>query len=135
MENARELSSLFFTTLPTKLGIGFYPSLPYSPQENGEAECLNHTLANLASGMEPHFWQFTYASVCYMHNRLHNFQFPNSLPHQVLYGFPTLIMAMYPFGAEAVIHVLTVQQQHNPDARGIEWWLLKPLLASGGWPL
>ncbi|MBW0512437.1 hypothetical protein O181_052152 [Austropuccinia psidii MF-1] len=72
-DNARE-----FTTALAKLGIGFYPSLPYFPQENGKAECLNQTLGDMAramlteSGMLSQFWQFSYASVCYLHNHLLN---------------------------------------------------------------
>ncbi|MBW0589445.1 hypothetical protein O181_129160 [Austropuccinia psidii MF-1] len=80
-DNTREFTSGSFTAALAKLGIGFYPSLPYSPQENGKAKRLNRTLGDMAramltkSSMPPRFWQFSYASACYLHNQL-----PNSLP-------------------------------------------------------
>ncbi|MBW0479628.1 hypothetical protein O181_019343 [Austropuccinia psidii MF-1] len=130
-DNAREFTSGSFTAALAKLGIGFYPSLPYSPQENGEAERLKQTLGDMAramlteSGMTSQFWQFAYALACYLHKRC-----PNSSPHQVLYGWPPSIATLYPFGERAIIHVPAVQQSHKLDARGIECQLLKPLLAS-----
>ncbi|MBW0528987.1 hypothetical protein O181_068702 [Austropuccinia psidii MF-1] len=140
-DNAREFTSGSFTTALPKLGIGFYPSLPYFPQENGKAKCLNQTLGDMAramltkSSMPSRFWQFAYASACYLHNRLRNQQCPNSSPNQVLYGRPPSFSTLYPFGERAIVHVLAVQQSHKLDARGIEFRLLKPLLASGGWLL
>ncbi|MBW0537100.1 hypothetical protein O181_076815 [Austropuccinia psidii MF-1] len=50
-DNTREFTSGSVTTALAKLGIGFYPSLPYLPQENGEAECLNQTLGDMARAM------------------------------------------------------------------------------------
>ncbi|MBW0461441.1 hypothetical protein O181_001156 [Austropuccinia psidii MF-1] len=50
-DNTREFTSGSFTTALTKLGIGFYPSLPYSPQENGKAERLNRTLGDMERAM------------------------------------------------------------------------------------
>ncbi|MBW0535708.1 hypothetical protein O181_075423 [Austropuccinia psidii MF-1] len=46
-ENSRNITSSSFTTSLAKLGIGFYPSLRYPPQENGEAKCLNCTLGDI----------------------------------------------------------------------------------------
>ncbi|MBW0545558.1 hypothetical protein O181_085273 [Austropuccinia psidii MF-1] len=137
-DNAREFVSESFTMALTKRGIGFYPSLPYSPQENGKAEHLNHTLGDMAramltkSSMLDRFWQFAYASACYLHNSLPNQWCPDSSPHQVLYGRPHLIVTLYPFGERAIVHVPAVQQSHKLAARGIECQLLKPLLASSG---
>ncbi|MBW0461360.1 hypothetical protein O181_001075 [Austropuccinia psidii MF-1] len=97
-DNAREFVSGPFTTALTKLGIGFYPSLPYLPQENGKAKCLNCTLGDMAramltkSGMPDRFWKFAYALACYLHNRLLDQRCPDSSPHQVLYSRPPLIV-------------------------------------------
>ncbi|MBW0481589.1 hypothetical protein O181_021304 [Austropuccinia psidii MF-1] len=138
-DNAREFTSSSFTAALAKLGIGFYPSLPYSPQENGKAKRLNQTLGDMArvmlteSGMPSRFWQFSYASACYLHNWLPNRWCPNSSPHQTLYGRPPSIATLYPFGERAIVHVPAVQQSHKLDARGIKCRLLKPLLASGIW--
>ncbi|MBW0500365.1 hypothetical protein O181_040080 [Austropuccinia psidii MF-1] len=50
-ENARNITSSSFTTSLAKLDIGFYPSLRYPPQENGEAKCLNCTLGDILRAM------------------------------------------------------------------------------------
>ncbi|MBW0545563.1 hypothetical protein O181_085278 [Austropuccinia psidii MF-1] len=92
-DNAWEFVLANFTTTLEKMGIGFYPSLPYSPQENGEAKRLNHTYR------------------------------------------PPSVASLYPFGTKAIVHVLAIHQKHKLAMQGIEWRLLKPLLASGGWLL
>ncbi|MBW0508783.1 hypothetical protein O181_048498 [Austropuccinia psidii MF-1] len=50
-DNAQEFTSSSFTTALAKLGVSFCLSLPYSPQENGEAERLNRTLGDMARSM------------------------------------------------------------------------------------
>ncbi|MBW0494714.1 hypothetical protein O181_034429 [Austropuccinia psidii MF-1] len=117
MDNSREFVSASLTAALSKLGIGLHPSLPYLPQENGKAERLNCTLA------------------CYLHNGLPNRWCPDSLPHQVLYGRPPSIAALYLFGERAIMQMPAVQQLSKLAERGIEYRLLKPLLASGGWLL
>ncbi|MBW0467027.1 hypothetical protein O181_006742 [Austropuccinia psidii MF-1] len=77
-DNAREFTSASFTSSLAKLGVGFYPSLTYSPQEKGKAECLNRALGDMArlmmvqSKMPDRFWHFAYASACFLHNQLPN---------------------------------------------------------------
>ncbi|MBW0488632.1 hypothetical protein O181_028347 [Austropuccinia psidii MF-1] len=89
--NAQEFTSAAFSDSLAKLGVAFYPSLPYSPQENGEAERLNRTLGNMAramvtqSRMPMHFWQFSYASASFIHNQIPNSRCLKSLPHQELF--------------------------------------------------
>ncbi|MBW0494724.1 hypothetical protein O181_034439 [Austropuccinia psidii MF-1] len=135
-DNTREFVLANFTTTLSKMGVGFYPLLPYSPQENSEAEKLNHTLGDMArammtqSDMLMRFWQYAYASACYIHNWL-----PNSSPHQVLYGQPPSISTLYSFRSKAIVHVPAVHQQHKLALQGIECRLLKRLLASCGWLL
>ncbi|MBW0506189.1 hypothetical protein O181_045904, partial [Austropuccinia psidii MF-1] len=63
MDNAWEFTSSSFTLSLAKLGVSFYPSLPYSPQKNGEDERLNRMLVDMAqsmildSRMQDHFWR------------------------------------------------------------------------------
>ncbi|MBW0482769.1 hypothetical protein O181_022484 [Austropuccinia psidii MF-1] len=139
-DNAREFTSTSFANAIAKLGITFCPSLPYLPQENGEAERLNRTLGDMArammvqSGMPERFWKFAYSSAAFLHNRLPNSRCLNSSPHQELFGTPPSIATLYPFGADAIIHVPAVNQPHKLAPRGIECKLLKPLM-SGGWLL
>ncbi|MBW0543207.1 hypothetical protein O181_082922 [Austropuccinia psidii MF-1] len=78
MDNAREFTSSSFVLSLAKLGVSFFPLLPYLPQENGEAEHLNQTLGDMAwlmmvqSQIPEHFWGFACASECFMHNCLRN---------------------------------------------------------------
>ncbi|MBW0480550.1 hypothetical protein O181_020265 [Austropuccinia psidii MF-1] len=133
-DNAKEFTSSSFVSSLAKLGVSFYPSLPYSPQENGEAERLNQTMGDMAqsmileSWMPDHFWQFAYALACFLHNRLPNSRFPKSSPHERLFGHLPSI------GTKAIVHVPAVQQPHKLAPRGIACCLLKPLM-TGSWLL
>ncbi|MBW0529719.1 hypothetical protein O181_069434 [Austropuccinia psidii MF-1] len=133
-DNAREFTSSSFVLSLAKLGVSFFPSLPYLPQENGEAEQLNRTLGNVAwsmileSQMPNCFWCFVYALVCFMHNRLPNLQFLKLSPYERLFGRPPTINTLYPFGADAIVHIPAVQQPHKLAPGGIACRLLKPLM-------
>ncbi|MBW0478213.1 hypothetical protein O181_017928 [Austropuccinia psidii MF-1] len=139
-DNTQEFTSASFVKSLAKLGVSFCPSLPYSPQENGEAERLNRTLGDMAramltqSGIPTRFWQFSYASACFIHNRIPNSRCLNSSPYQELHGQPPSILVVYPFGVETLVHIQAVHQRHKLDSREIECKLVKPLL-SGGWLL
>ncbi|MBW0543377.1 hypothetical protein O181_083092 [Austropuccinia psidii MF-1] len=139
-DNAKEFTLEYFVLSLSKLGIGFFPSLPYLSQENGEAECLNQILRDMAwammvqSRMPDCFWCFAYSSACFLHNRLLNSQFLHSSPHQRLFGQTPSISTLYPFGAEAIFHVPTIQQSHKLSPRGLACCLLKTLML-GGWLL
>ncbi|MBW0487678.1 hypothetical protein O181_027393 [Austropuccinia psidii MF-1] len=133
-DNAQEFTSASFTNTLAKLGITFCPSLPYSPQENGEAEQLNRTLGDMAWVMTERFWQFAHSSAAFLHNCLSNSRCLNSLPHQELFGTAPSIVTLYPFGVEAIVHVPTINKPNKLAPRGIECKLLKPLML-GGWLL
>ncbi|MBW0484399.1 hypothetical protein O181_024114 [Austropuccinia psidii MF-1] len=139
-DNAREFTSANFTSALASLGITFCPSLPYSPQESSKAERLNRMLGDMARamtvqcGIPERFWQFAYSSAAFLHNRLPNSRCPNSSPHQELFGTAPSITTLYPFGADAIVHVPAVNQQHKLAPRGIECKLLKPLML-GSWLL
>ncbi|MBW0471930.1 hypothetical protein O181_011645 [Austropuccinia psidii MF-1] len=139
-DNAKEFTSAAFTDSLAKLGVALYPSLPYSPRENGEAERLNRTLGDMAramvtqSQMPTRFWQFAYASASFMHNQIPNSRCPKSSPHQVLFGRAPSITTLYPHGTDAIVHIPSVHQQEKLAPRGIECKLLKPLM-TGGWLL
>ncbi|MBW0473016.1 hypothetical protein O181_012731 [Austropuccinia psidii MF-1] len=81
------------------------------------------------SGMPERFWQFAYSSAAFLHNCLPNSRCLNSLPHQELFGTAPSIATLYPFGADAIVHVLAVNQLHKLTPRGIECKLLKPLMS------
>ncbi|MBW0517598.1 hypothetical protein O181_057313 [Austropuccinia psidii MF-1] len=135
-----EFTSAAFTHSLAKLGVAFYPSLPYSPRENGKAERLNRTLGDMAramvtqSQMPTRFWKFAYASASFMHNRIPNSWCPKSSPHQVLFGPAPSITTLYPHGADTIVHIPAVHQQEKIALRAIECKLLKPLM-TGGWLL
>ncbi|MBW0552069.1 hypothetical protein O181_091784 [Austropuccinia psidii MF-1] len=133
--NERELTLSSFVLSLAKLGVGFFPSLTYSPQEKGKAKGLNWTLGDMVqSKMPKRFWHFAYALASFMHNFLQNSRFLHSLPHQQLFGHPPSIATLYPFGVEAIVHIPAVQQAHKLAPRGVSGCLLKPLML-GGWLL
>ncbi|MBW0536793.1 hypothetical protein O181_076508, partial [Austropuccinia psidii MF-1] len=72
-------------------------------------------------------WQFTYSSAAFLHNRLPNSWCLNSSPHQELFGTAPSIATLYPFGADAIMHIPAVNQLHKLAPRGIKCKLLKPL--------
>ncbi|MBW0527808.1 hypothetical protein O181_067523 [Austropuccinia psidii MF-1] len=63
------------------------------------------------------FWRFAYASACFLHNRLLNSQCLQSSPHQVLFVQAPSISMLYPFGAEAIVNIPTIQQGHKLSPR------------------
>ncbi|MBW0521837.1 hypothetical protein O181_061552 [Austropuccinia psidii MF-1] len=132
--NAKEFTLAAFTDSLAKLGVAFYPSLPYSPQENSEAKCLNRTLGDMARDMVRVRCLLAYASASFMHNQIPNLRFPKSSPHQELFGRTPLITTLYPHGADAIVHIPAVHQQGKLAPRAIKCKLLKPLM-TGGWLL
>ncbi|MBW0498256.1 hypothetical protein O181_037971 [Austropuccinia psidii MF-1] len=139
-DNAREFTSTSFANSLVALGITFCPSLPYLPQENGKAEGLHRTLGDMAramviqSQMPSRFWQFAYTSSSYIHNRIPNSHCPKTSPHQELFGHAPSIATLYPHGADAVVHIPSVQKRGKLEPRAIDCKLLRPLL-SGSWLL
>ncbi|MBW0547056.1 hypothetical protein O181_086771 [Austropuccinia psidii MF-1] len=86
------------------------------------------------SGMPERFWNFGYSSAAFLHNCLPNSRCLNPFPHQELFGTAPSIATLYPFGADAIVHMPAVNQLHKLAPRGIKCKLLKPLM-SGGWLL
>ncbi|MBW0497125.1 hypothetical protein O181_036840 [Austropuccinia psidii MF-1] len=107
-------------------GVYFCPLLPYLLQANGKVESLNQMLSDMARAMMEQrrmpacFWQFAYTLACFMHNHSPNSQCMNSSPHQELYGQALTITTLYPFGAEAIIYMLAMHQQHKLALRAID---------------
>ncbi|MBW0490248.1 hypothetical protein O181_029963 [Austropuccinia psidii MF-1] len=120
-----------------KLGVVFFPSLPYSPQENGEEERLNRTLEDMAramvvqSQMHSNFWKLAYASVGFINNRIPNSWYPKSSPHQELFGQAPSITTLYPHGANVIVHILAVHKRGKLAPRAVNCKLLKPLVTGG----
>ncbi|MBW0485569.1 hypothetical protein O181_025284 [Austropuccinia psidii MF-1] len=123
------------------MGVLFVPSLPYSPQENGEAERLNRTLGNMAramlveGNMPPHFWQYAYENACFIHNRLPNSCCPESSPYKELYRRCPSVATIYPFSTEAIVHIPLPQQSHKLHPWGITCRILQAIVGYGGWLL
>ncbi|MBW0495641.1 hypothetical protein O181_035356 [Austropuccinia psidii MF-1] len=137
-DNSQEFTLVSFTNSLAVLGITFCPLLPYSPQENGEAERLNRNLGDMARAMVVQgqmpscFWQ--YASASYIHNRIPNSRCLKSSPHQELFGQAPSIATLYPHGADAVVHRPAVHQCGQLKPGAVNCKLLR-LLMSGGWLL
>ncbi|MBW0537336.1 hypothetical protein O181_077051 [Austropuccinia psidii MF-1] len=85
--------------------------------------------------MPPRFWKYAYVSACFIHNCLPNYHCPRSSPYEDIYGPRPSTTTIYPFGTEAIIHILEPKQAQKMSARGLVCCLLKLLTRSGAWLL
>ncbi|MBW0527044.1 hypothetical protein O181_066759 [Austropuccinia psidii MF-1] len=114
--NAWEFTSAAFANSLAKLGVAFYPSLPYFPQENGKVVCLNQTLGDMARAMVTQ----SRMPASFIHNQIPNSRCLKSFPHQELFGQAPSITTLYPHGADAIVHIPAVHQQGKLAPRAIE---------------
>ena len=93
---------------------------PYSPQSNGKAERLNHTLKTFAramlyqANMPKSFWAEAMTTAAYLINRLPSEVINNQIPYEKWYQKQLPISdlrALKPFGCIVHIHVLEEHQR------------------------
>lgn len=110
-DNAQEYKSQSLLTHAASLGTQIIYSSPYTPEQNGEAECLNKTLGDMARTMLIHsrlpknLWSFAYRCACWIANRIPNSRVPNSTPLQLWSGHNPNPDFLFPFGAKASVHI------------------------------
>jgi hypothetical protein len=91
-------------------GVLLEPVVPYSPEQNGEAERVNRILGDMArtmlheSRMPRMFWGYAYQTAGYIYNRIPNSKV-KTCPLQKLYGIEPDPNSLYPFGAEAIVQI------------------------------
>ncbi|MBW0514301.1 hypothetical protein O181_054016 [Austropuccinia psidii MF-1] len=135
--NTQELTLASFTNSLAVMGITFCPLLPYLPQENSKAECLNRTLGDMARAMVVQgqmpscFWQFAYTSSSFIHNRIPNSHCPKSSPHQELFRKAPSIVTLCPHGTDAVVHIPAVHQHGKLRPWEVDCKLLRELMSGG----
>lgn len=84
---------------------------PYTPEQNGEAKRVNHTLGNMARAMLKYawlpddFWSFAYQHACFLHNQLLNARTSDKTPTDLLYNIPPVDIPLHPFGSIGLAHI------------------------------
>ncbi|MBW0537395.1 hypothetical protein O181_077110 [Austropuccinia psidii MF-1] len=122
-DNAKEYSGQNFRISLTTLGTQQLFTSPYTPEQNGEAERLNHTLGDSArtmlraSGLPTSFWSYAYKCAAYINNRIPNSQTGNKTPMELWCGRKPQPFRIYPFGARAVVHI-PLEKRGKLDDRG-----------------
>ncbi|MBW0470853.1 hypothetical protein O181_010568, partial [Austropuccinia psidii MF-1] len=121
-----------------QLGTEWVPTEPYRPDQNGEAERVNRTLGDMArtmlnsSPLPSPFWSSAYSCATHIHNRLPNRRTAPLSPMERLCNIRQDPARMYPFGAEAIVHI-PHEKRGKLDQRGIPCRLLTFPTSSNGW--
>ncbi|SGY91432.1 BQ5605_C038g11666 [Microbotryum silenes-dioicae] len=110
-DNGGEYQSNAFTEFCKSRGIRRQYSIPYTPQQNGRAECVNLSivkgvLALLADSHLPAtFWDEAAAYFVYCKNRCSHSALAKQTPESVWNGQCTTTTALHPFGCAAWLTV------------------------------
>jgi hypothetical protein len=120
-----------------EVGTKLAPILPYHPEQNGEAECVNLTFGNMArtmlldSKLPKIYWSFTYKTAAYVHNRIPN-SCVDTFPLEMLFKIKPFPNKLYPFGTRAIVHVHK-ELQDKLDGRATKCIVLGYPTAGSGW--
>ncbi|MBW0467375.1 hypothetical protein O181_007090 [Austropuccinia psidii MF-1] len=121
-EKAREFFAQQFTNEMRELGISLVSVLPYSPAQNSKAKKANQMLGDMAREM--------------MHASpvpLFLWKCKNTSLFAALFGRVASVMAIYPFGAEALVHLPAERQVSKMDRRAVECYLINELPGLARW--
>ena len=110
-DNGGEFMSYAFTTLCDEKGIRRELSAPYTPPQNGVAECMNRTIQEKVrsllsmAGLSDAFWAEAVMTVVHLINRAPSVPLGFKVPEEVWTGSPPLYGHLCVFGCEAYVHV------------------------------
>jgi transposase InsO family protein len=112
--NAPEYKEGDFKRFLIESGIRHEFTAPYSPQQNGVAECYNCTLTEMARSMlidaklPGFFWNFAVEWANHIKNRVtHKALPPSTTPYQLFTGKRPNISYFHPFGAHCFSKIMT----------------------------
>ncbi|TYZ66515.1 hypothetical protein PybrP1_006514 [[Pythium] brassicae (nom. inval.)] len=110
-DNGSEYISKAFATFYSSSGIKHQTSAPYSPQQNGLAECANRSLVEMARSMlqyqhmSKEWWGEALKTAAYTVNRLTNTARKDTTPYELLCKRRPNVAHMRVFGARGFVHV------------------------------
>jgi hypothetical protein len=105
-----EYSSNAFKEYCNRFGIKHEKTVPLTPQHNGIAEIMNHTILEKArsmlsnSGLEKHFWVEAIKTTCYLINQSPTTTLDGGIPEEVWLGKNVNYSHLIFFGCEAFVH-------------------------------
>jgi hypothetical protein len=110
-DNGGEFVSKKFDTFLAECGIQRHTSAPYSPQQNGVAECANRTIMEcarsmiLAQGLGLEFWGEAMNTAVYIKNRCPTKALDSKTPQEAWSGRKPDVSHLRVFGCKAFAHV------------------------------
>lgn len=110
-DNGGEFANKRFHAFCQANGIVHQTTVPYSPQQNGLAERMNRTIAEMARAMlfykrvEKRWWAEAFNTAVYVINLLPNTVRPAKSPYEVWFGSRPSLQHLRVFGSEGFVHV------------------------------
>jgi transposase InsO family protein len=110
-DNGMEFCSDDFNSLCRKEGIVRHRTIPYMPQQNGVAECMNRTIISKArcmlsnSGLSRTFWAEAASTACHLINCSPSIAINKKTSLEVWSGFPYDYSHLKVFGCTTYAHV------------------------------
>jgi transposase InsO family protein len=110
-DNGGEYCSNAFKEYCNRFGIKHEKTVPGTPQQNGVAERMNHTIMEKVrsmlsnSGLEKNFWAEAVRTTCYLINRSPTTALDGGIPEEVWTGKNLNYSHLKIFGCEAFVHI------------------------------
>jgi len=110
-DNGGEYCSNAFKEYCNRFGIKHEKTVPGTPQKNGVAEEINHTIMEKVrsmlsnSGLDKHFWAEAVRTTCNLINRSPSTVLDGGIPEEVWTGKKLNYSHLKIFGCEAFIHI------------------------------
>lgn len=110
-DNGGEYCSNAFKDYCNKFGIKHEKIVPSTPQQNGVAERMNHTIMEKVrsmlsnSGLEKYFWAKSIRTTCYLINQSPTIYLDGSIPEEVWVGKKVTYSHLKIFECETFVHI------------------------------
>lgn len=124
-DNGGEYVNQKLTKFLNEKGINHHVTPPYSPESNGVAERLNHSIGEGIRSMllplsEKRLWAEAIETFVYIKNRQYHTKVENKTPYEALHGEKPVIDHLQPFGTKCFVHIpkakRTAGSKLNPRA-------------------
>ena len=130
MDGGGEYASTVFTRWLDQQGVEIERTTPYTPSQNGVAERVNRTLANLTRSMMiaaqlPHkYWVEAAQAAVYIRNRSPTSAVPGMTPYEAFHGTQPTLERLRAYGCLAYAHIPEERQQGKLAPRATECMLI-----------
>ena len=110
-DNAPEFTQGQLKAHLDKRGIALLTSVPYMPEQNGIAECMNHTIIEMAHSMlidtalPKKYWSLAFTVAAYLWNRSPTRANGYRMPYKVFYGEKPDLRHLHVFGCNVSVAI------------------------------